>query len=162
LDADLGPPLHRRHLTGFAGAAVRICGFIVALGLIPSGCDETHPTFGGAKIKGRRLVRAEFQLTDAHFSDEEPGYDAHVICGIVSANGPHGPLRKVEFIANGDQETVVIDDQALSFDPRSAPSARNDRATDVSADCAFPQIWKAMCRQPLSGHLFAQEKRCPP
>jgi hypothetical protein len=86
-----------------------------------------------------------------------------VACGLVSADSPQGRIDQVEFIANGDADSAVINNQALSFDAKRPADPNPRRAIDDEmADCVFPQIWKTMCRQPLSAHLVEQQKRCPP
>jgi hypothetical protein len=140
-----------------AFAAVLILG----AGLL-AGCGDGRPTFGGAEAKARHLMRAQFQLTQTTFKKESRGYSPGVVCGLVSADSPRGRIGNVEFIANGDADSAIINDQVLSLDAK-LPADRNEstRAEIGAADCVFPQIWKAMCRQPLSPHLQEQQKRCP-
>jgi hypothetical protein len=137
---------------------------VVALGAgLLAGCEDGRPTFGGAEAKARHLVRAQFQLTHTSFKEESRGYGPEVVCGLVSADSPRGRIGNVEFIANADTDSAVIDDQALSFDAKRPSDRDESKATEIGiADCIFPQIWKAMCRQPLSSHLLEQQKRCPP
>jgi hypothetical protein len=119
------------------------------------GCNDAQPTFGGAKAKAQRLVRSQFQLTHADFSHATRGRNPQVVCGRVSADGTHGHLEDVAYIANGDTDYAVLDDQTLSF--QATPGAV---ANIGSADCTFPQLWKAMCRQRLPSELRAQVERC--
>jgi hypothetical protein len=128
-----------------------------------AGCEEGRPTFGGAEAKAHHLVRAQFQLTHTSFNKESRGYSPNVVCDLVSADIPRGRIGNVEFIANGDSNSAVINDQALSFDAKPPADRDESKPTEAGvADCIFPQVWKAMCREPLSNHLLDQQKRCPP
>ncbi|HEY2358628.1 MAG TPA: hypothetical protein VGH86_14340 [Phenylobacterium sp.] len=137
---------------------------VVAAGAgLLAGCEAGRPTFGGAKAKAHDLVRAQFQLTHLRFSKESGGYSPEVVCGLFSADSPSGPTGSVEFIANGDTDSAVINDQALGFDVKPPAHRDEAKAAEIGiADCIFPQLWKAVCRQPFSEHLLQQEKRCPP
>jgi hypothetical protein len=134
----------------------------LSLGLL-AGCDDARSTFGGAEAKAHHLVKTQFHLTHVRFGHESRGYSPDVDCGLVTADSPHGRIDNVEFIANGDAYSAVINSQALSFVPKP-PAVPNQPPAidDAMADCVFPQIWKAMCRQPLSAQLVEQQKRCPP
>ena len=148
---------------GHLGRALTLAAMLALGAGTLAGCENGRPTFGGAEAKARHLVRAQFQLTHASFTKESRGYSPDVVCGLVSADSPRGRIGNVEFIANGGADSAVINDQVLSFDAKPPKDRGESKATETGiADCIFPQIWKAMCRQPLSGHLLEQLKHCPP
>lgn len=150
------------------GATIRgaapVFGVLILLSVsVLAGCDDARPTFGGAAAKAHHLVKAQFQLDHVRFHHESRGYSPDVVCGQVSADSAHGHIDSVEFIANGDSDSAVINNRVLSFAAKPPTTTDEPPASeDEMADCVFPQIWKAMCRQPLSARLIAQQKRCPP